>query len=61
MSGRKRVVLKTEYWPSTIASTRSNPTPQSMFLCGSGTRLPGPRRSNCVNTLFQISMYCPES
>jgi hypothetical protein len=35
---------------------RSRPMPVSTQGAGSGTRVPSGWRSNCMNTLFQISM-----
>ena len=43
------------------AAIRSRPIPVSMFLFGSGASMPPSRRSNCVNTRFQISTYCRQS
>lgn len=55
MSGAKRSVSKSLRTPWISEARRSSPMPVSMFLRGSGLKLPSACRSYCVKTWFQIS------
>ena len=61
MMGLRTSVAKLLSAPCTTIAMRSKPIPVSMFFCGSGSSTPPSRRSNCVNTRFQISAKRGES